>query len=263
MNISIIIATHKRYQMPEDSIYLPVQSGSSIYPNLGYQNDNTGDNISRKNKSYNIMCVMYWAWKNIDSEFIGIVHYRRHFTIKKFKRSINDVLNRSEVESILKETEIILSPKRYYPFLTIKQHYIYTKGGYVEIHRRDIQVLREVLDELHGGYIPSFDIVMKRNYYHSGHLLIMSKKYYNEYSEFIFTVGDEVEARLKDERPDLTRYIASLTELLIDVWIIKNDYKFKEVDLLEFEKPNFFKKLVLFIRRTITGYYPGTIKYLE
>ena len=44
---------------------------------------------------------------------------------------------------------------------------------------------------------------------------------------------------------------------------LKNDYKFKEVDLLEFEKPNFFKKLVLFIRRTITGYYPGTIKYLE
>ena len=81
---------------------------------------------------------------------------------------------------------------------------------------------------------------------------------YNDYCEFIFSIGDEVERRLVKERPDLSRYIAALTELLLDTWIIKNNYAYKEIGLIEFERPNFFIKLILFLRRTITGYYKGT-----
>jgi len=258
MKICILVATHKKYEMPIDPIYLPIQSGSAISKDLGYQKDNEGDNISHKNPSYNIMCVMYWAWKNIDADYIGIVHYRRHFSYKKgVKKDFANVLSRSEAEEILKGSDIVLSPKRFYPFFTIKSHYIYTKGGYIKIHRRDIQVLREVISELHNDYITSFDKVMKRSYYHSGHLLLMKREYYHEFCDFIFSIGDEVEQRLKDERPDLNRYIASMTELLIDVWILKNNYTYKEIGLIDFERPSFIKKLFLLLRRTITGYYNG------
>ena len=65
----------------------------------------------------------------------------------------------------------------------------------------------------------------------------------------------------KYKMPDLTRYIASLTELLIDVWILKHNYDFKEIGLIDFEKPNFLIKLFLFLRRKFTGYYKGTIDY--
>lgn len=85
MDICIIIATHKKYKMPQDSMYLPVQSGSALYPNLGYQRDDEGENISNKNTAYNIMCVKYWAWKNLEADYIGITHYRRHFTISGSK----------------------------------------------------------------------------------------------------------------------------------------------------------------------------------
>lgn len=259
MDICIIIATHKNYKMPSDNMYLTVQSGSALYPDLGYQKDNEGENISEKNTAYNIMCVMYWAWKNLANEYIGIVHYRRHFSYYKgAKKSFENVLSKSEAEALLKTTDIILSPMRYYPFFTIKSHYIKTKGGYKKIHRRDIQVLREVILEFHNDYVTAFDIVMERNHYHSGHLLIMKKELYNNYCEFIFSVGDEVERRLINERPDLSRYIASMTELLIDVWIIRNNLKYKEAGLIDFERPTFFVKLFLFIRRTITGYYKNT-----
>ena len=86
----------------------------------------------------------------------------------------------------------------------------------------------------------------------------MKRELYDKYCDFIFSIGNEVEKRLKDERPDLTRYIASLTELLLDVWLLNNNYNYKEVNLIEFEKPYFLKKLFLFIRRTLTGYYKGT-----
>ena len=44
--VKIIVATHKKYKMPDDELYLPVQVGSEGKENLGYQVDNNGENIS-------------------------------------------------------------------------------------------------------------------------------------------------------------------------------------------------------------------------
>lgn len=258
----MILGTHKKYEMPSDNMYLPIQSGSAIYPDLGYQRDDEGDNISKKNTAYNIMCVKYWAWKNINSDYIGICHYRRHFAYKKgLKKSFKNVLTKKQALKLLENTDILLSPKRYYPFFTIETHYTHTKRGYVDIHKRDLEVLRQVICEFHIEYISSFEIIMKRNYYHSGSLFIMKKNLYNDYCDFIFSIGKEVEKILIKERPDLTRYIASLTELLVDVWILKNNYNYKEIGLIDFEKPIFPIKLYLFLRRKFTGYYNDTINY--
>ena len=45
MNSKIIVATHKKYRMPKDNIYVPVQVGAEGKADLGYIKDNTGDNI--------------------------------------------------------------------------------------------------------------------------------------------------------------------------------------------------------------------------
>ena len=42
MDIKIIIATHKKYEMPRDSIYLPLHVGAEGKGDLGYARDNTG-----------------------------------------------------------------------------------------------------------------------------------------------------------------------------------------------------------------------------
>lgn len=262
MNIKVVVCTHKKYEMPSDSMYLPVQSGSSIYPDLGYQRDDDGENISNKNAAYNIMCVKYWAWKNLNVDYIGIAHYRRHFSFKKgLSIDFNNVLTKDQAIKLFEDCDILVSPKRYYPFYTIETHYTNTKGGYKKIHKRDLQVLREVLSEYYKEYLIPFETVMKRNYYHSGSLFLMKKNLYDDYCDFIFSIGFEVEKRLINERPDLNRYIASLTELLLDVWIIKHNYNFKEIGIIEFEKPIFLKKLFFFLLRKFTGYYKGTIKY--
>ena len=57
--VKIIVATHKKYEMPQDAMYLPLhvgaegktdQNGNPL--DLGYQKDNTGENISNKNAAY-------------------------------------------------------------------------------------------------------------------------------------------------------------------------------------------------------------------
>lgn len=53
MDIKILVAAHKKYWMPDDSVFLPIQVGAALHhPALGYIPDNTGDNISAKNPNY-------------------------------------------------------------------------------------------------------------------------------------------------------------------------------------------------------------------
>ena len=78
MDIKVIVAAHKPYRMPQDSMYLPLQVGRALADqDLGWQGDNTGDNISLKNPYYCELTGLYWAWKNLKADAIGLVHYRR------------------------------------------------------------------------------------------------------------------------------------------------------------------------------------------
>ena len=79
MNIKIIVAAHKKYRMPADQCYLPLHVGKKGKADLGYQGDDVGDNISEKNPYYCELTGLYWAWKNLDADYIGLAHYRRHF----------------------------------------------------------------------------------------------------------------------------------------------------------------------------------------
>ena len=88
--IKILVAAHKADpNIRQDEVYMPIHVGKSLHPelDLGFQGDNTGDNISEKNGSYCELTALYWAWKNLkDVEIIGLAHYRRYFAedIKKY-----------------------------------------------------------------------------------------------------------------------------------------------------------------------------------
>ena len=49
----------------------------------GMTPDNTGDNISLKNRCYCELTTQYWAWKNADADYYGFCHYRRFFTLSE------------------------------------------------------------------------------------------------------------------------------------------------------------------------------------
>ena len=47
--IKIIVASHKKYRMPEEDMYVPVQVGAKGRKDIGMLRDDSGDNISEKN----------------------------------------------------------------------------------------------------------------------------------------------------------------------------------------------------------------------
>ena len=110
MNIKILVVAHKQCEIPKDDVYLPIQVGKVLHPdlNLGYQPDNDGENISEKNPYYSELTAIYWAWKNLKADYIGLVHYRRYLGMKHGKDKWQCLLTKEEAQALCKEHDIIL-----------------------------------------------------------------------------------------------------------------------------------------------------------
>ena len=125
MDIKIIVATHKKYRMPESDMYLPIQVGAEGKEDIGYERDDKGDNISSKNSTYSELTGMYYGWKNIDTEYIGLVHYRRYFATLERRRSkdpFQNILTINDAKKCLREADIIVPSKRRYYILIMITH---------------------------------------------------------------------------------------------------------------------------------------------
>ena len=93
-------------------MYLPVQAGRVLHAPLPYVGDDTGENISGKNPHCcELTCLLYWAWKNLDAEAVGLCHYRRYFRGRPFGDKWTRVLTGAEAEKLLQKAPVVLPKK--------------------------------------------------------------------------------------------------------------------------------------------------------
>ena len=244
-NAKIIVATHKAYQMPADSIYVPVQVGAEGKASLGYVVDNTGDNISAKNKSYCELTGLYWAWKNLDADYIGLAHYRRHFSIKSKGDKWASILTTEELATLVQDYDVILpKPRNYF----IESNY----SQYVHAHHAiDLDTTREIISEKYPGYLKAYDAYMKRTIGHRFNMFIMKKEKFNDYCGWLFDILFELEKRLdiSQYNQNDSRVFGFVSERLIDVWLETNSIKYKEIPCMFMEKQNWIVKGFNFLKR--------------
>lgn len=251
MNIKILVATHKKADMPNNSVYLPVQVGKALRPelDLGYQPDDEGDNISEKNPYYSELTAVYWAWKNLDADYIGLAHYRRHFCLKKKKDDWNSILNTQEAEQLCSQHDLILPKMRKLYIETVYSHYDHTFDG------KQFDNARAIISEMCPEYIPFFDKQMNRRCQHIFNMFIMKKELFHSYCEWLFPILEKLETYydLKNMDPFQARLIGRVSERLLDVWVMKNNILYKEIDYIYFGKKNFHKKVIGFIMAKFFG----------
>lgn len=97
--LKILVACHKAVEVFENDVYVPIHVGKALHPNLelGFISDNIGDNISMKNPFYSELTAQYWAWKNLDTEYVGLCHYRRYFATEYTNHNIEEELDGYDV----------------------------------------------------------------------------------------------------------------------------------------------------------------------
>lgn len=253
-DIKLLVATHKKYDMPNEEMYVPLHVGREGKVDLGYQGDHTGDNISSKNPNYCELTGLYWAWKNLDCTYIGLCHYRRYFTIEgllkrsMYKNEKKDlILSQTEVEQLLQDYDVILPVKRNYVIETVWSHY---KNAHLI---KDLEETKKIIAEKSPEYLDSFDQVMKGTTLHLYNMFIMKKEDFDQYCEWLFDVLFELEKRvdITNYDPYQKRIFGFLSERLFNVWIHKQGLKVREIPVMSIEKINWGKKLGDFILRKV------------
>ena len=246
MNIRIIVAVHKPYRMPQDGVYLPLHVGHMGKEDIGFQGDDTGENISGKNANFCELTGLYWAWKNLDADYIGLAHYRRHFVGSKYCRDKWErIAGQEEIEKVLQKVDVVLPPKRNYFIETTYNQYAHAH------HAVDLDTARDILEEKYPEYLPSFEGCMKSTSGHKFNMFIMRKDLLNSYCQWLFDVLFELEKRLdiSNYSPNDKRVFGFVSERLMDVWIVTNNIKYLEMPVLFMEKQNWMVKGGKFLKR--------------
>ena len=233
-SLKILVATHKPYRMPHDEVFMPIQVGAANNPDMGYARDDVGENISPKNANYCELTALYWAWKNLTCDYLGLVHYRRLFAV--------DV---ECIRRLLRTTGVLLPQKRYYVLESNYSHYIHAH------HASDLDLTREIIADRHPRYLRSFDIVMRWRTGHRFNMFVMRKDMADDYCKWLFDILFELERRL-----DITGYsqydarvFGFVAERLLDVWLHERRISHRNVPVVNLENQHWTRKIVSFLIR--------------
>lgn len=229
--IEIFVLTHKKFEIPENNLYIPLLSGSVNHDDdFGYLRDDSGDNISDLNSYYAEMTGEYWAWKNSDADIIGFCHYRRYFA----KNISLKMLEREDIEEILIDYDIILPNKAHMGMTNIedikrtRQYLDY--GPYIEEYCK----LRNILEKYYPDYVKYYDEMLNSKECHWFNMFICKKELADDYFNWIFDILSKMECEIDFNKYPVNqrRILGFLSERLINVYVAKNNLKVKEKPIL-------------------------------
>lgn len=222
-DLVIYMATHNQkcsHVLKYDYI-TPIQVGKALN-DLCVENvtDDTGDNISEKNKTYCELTALYWIWKNTHEKYVGLYHYRRRLDIQK--QNILKILNYSDV----------ILPKKKKFKISIKEQYIR------EHSLEDWNILMEELKQLYPEYFDFAEKIFDKNEIYRFNMFIMKKNMFDEYCQWLFPLLEKVDKRIDVEKKDSyqIRYAGFMSERLFTLYIAYNQFKTYEADVIFGEK---------------------------
>lgn len=232
-NILIYIASHKRYEFPKLENYVPIQVGAALNENrFGYQIDCEGINISEKNPYYCELTALYWIWKNSNVENVGLVHYRRYFCSNLNKRK-DSIVSTSSFLNDLEQADIILPMPFVWKKYTCSEYYCREAG-----REKDLQLVRKILVSNYEEYVETFDEVMNGNSASYCNMFVCKKELLDQYCTWLFDVLEKVESKIDMSGYNQmeARVFGYLSELLLNVWCIKQDLKIKYYPIINIER---------------------------
>lgn len=219
-NTTVMVATHKNYEMPADIGYVPIHVGKAVNnAELGFDGDDSGDNISVLNPYFCELTGLYWIWKNTNTTYYGLAHYRRYF--KPISGSNYVVVNGKKIAStasltkMLDKFDIVLAKPRNYWIETVESHYKNAHYG------EDLIALKQVVSEMYPKYVSTMEKVFKGRSISLFNMFVMRSDLFSQYAEWLFSILFELQGRVKyaEYGPYQRRIFGFLAERLMNVWV--------------------------------------------
>lgn len=253
------------YYRPQSRIdipnYKPVWAGKNNAKNNNeFIGDDSGDNISKKNKYYSELTGLYWIWKNTNHKIVASSHYRRYFTLSnepiwnKLKRffyfpafqwkkrygliytaSVNywkpRILTPQQANQLLKTYDAIMPQRRILKYSVAKHYNRYHNP-------KDLILLKNILTQNYPEYVNSFNKIMDGNRLFANNMFVLDSVRFKNLMHWLFNV-----LFLFEKSIDLDNYseyqeriFGFLSERLITTWIEHHQINYKELPLIYFKK---------------------------
>lgn len=251
--IKIFVTYYKPYDnsynvLKDSNFMVPIQVGRAIEkePFMGGQlsdedvswlhermiGDDTGDNISAKNREYDVLTAYYWVWKHYkeigNPKYIGFAAHRKWLYVNPsgYKSFVGVVDERaaSVYQDVLDKHKVIT----YYGGVDLYKHYeishvISDLDVMIKIIKREYPEMSEIVDE----------VLFDQKHDHSlWNFWIMEKELAFDYFEKLFHVISEVEKEIGEEikQRDFStrRAYGHLAERFFPIWL-EYQIKYKKI----------------------------------
>ena len=186
---------------------IPIQVGAKLTEKKLFPvRDDAGENISEKNKQYCELTALYWMWKNDNSKYIGLSHYRRKF-------ELSGALIRGVLQSGI---DVIVTV----PVLNFNT----VRGQYTMDHDEDDwDIMLDAIRELYPEYLSAAEEIQNGIYYYAYNMFITRKEIFDAYCEWLFAILSYCEQKIGVKEDSYqNRYIGFLAERLLIIYLTYN-----------------------------------------
>ncbi len=163
-------------EIPSSKYEIPIQAGAALtQKRICEINDYDGfaESISNRNRRYSECTAIYWIGKHIDSDYVGVEHYRRRFQItdEVLELHMNQGVDIITTQPMKLDDSIQMD--------YVKNHY----GG-------DWAWLMEYLKEYDPNHYEFYAKEAENHEIHFGNINIMKAELFRKYCQWAFPVVD-------------------------------------------------------------------------
>lgn len=278
-NLKICVCYHRPAFIFDEECFVPMWSGKDVAHEISKEGsalseeqidwmeqhcigDNTGDNISKENRKYSEITVLYWVWKNYEKignpNYIGFMQYRRHFLLKgnsfdgikadNFNQIYIDKIPNNYAKEIGLTEENILSILKNHDGIVACNDTKQSIRNYNETHfSQDIKYYNktlEIIDTSWQKIAPAAHRYERETYHSWSQCFVVKKEIFFEYCEFLFDVLKKLDDFCKDDYQKLSieqqRILGYAAENLWGIYwryLTDKGLKFKCVPLIVNKNP--------------------------
>ncbi|WP_432633776.1 DUF4422 domain-containing protein [Brachyspira sp.] len=281
--LKILVAYHKKTTLFKNDIFIPIHLGRTLKEketkdgkvlreeyNWLIENmigDDTGDNISDKNREYCELTGIYWAWKNYyklgNPDYIGFMHYRRLLVFNEYEydkyeqtkinKAYRDIFDNFNNDNLLDKYGLNLETinkyiQKYDLILPLQAELkIANTNSSREDYAKNIEGVNvedydKMVEYICKNYPEYKDYILEqrdssRRYFYQ--MFIIKKNLFLDYCDFLFSVLDKLDKVIDTSNYSINgkRTLAYLGEALFDLYMRKltneANIKYKELGIVK------------------------------